>query len=156
MDQFWRFQNADHTGDYAPFPSNDPAHNMHPGNSFAFGEAQQLPRAPAYGPLPTVPSSESPFAMPPQQQQPSLRYAPTTLDMRGAPLVANNTGPHSAPPLPVHQAHHYMMSHPHNSAGTASMSPHQGYGSNWYPETSSFGTLEEEQESYASRQRGPS
>ena len=160
---YWRFNQSDSPGDFAPFhvePMHPPP-DPHNGHSFViqqqraeqiWQQQQQQPmRSMSYGQVEGIPSSDGyagAFQANQQHHLPSMRDAPITLDVQSAEVMVGASGPHTAP---IGPPHHMFIGQPHpatlagdpNHANATFVGPHPGYPGNWYHD-SPFAPVEEE------------
>lgn len=165
----WRYGHPVSSGDFAPFPT-DPSQvsqspqMVHPfaftqqRNGSLWPQPQQPARSLSYGAI-EAPPGQSSYGTTYLAQPTPVRYPPPSLDVQHTTMMLQEPGPHSAPVRTQHpsfgQTHPYMFQQDHGNTSTTFSSSHQAYSGGWYSDPSAFGTLEEEPESYGSRQQRP-
>lgn len=163
----WRIHSSS-AGDFAPFPVNSTTVSQSPqsANPFAFNtqrsdpiwqQSQQPLRSMSYGNVEGLHGNHTSYSTSLPSQAASLRFQPTPLHTTGANMMLQESSPHSAAmsmqQQTMNRSNHYIF-HQNQAQTTAALPSHQAYGTNWYADPSTFGSLEEEPESFGSRQQG--
>lgn len=162
----WRYNQSGPAGDFAPFPieARQVSQSPHLAQPFAFTQQrndsiwqqpQQQLRAMSYGNVEGLSGHDPTYGASHTTQPASLRYPRSSLDFQNATMMPLDPGPHSAPvgiQTPSF-ARPYHFIYPQDECNTSSIPV--SYPGNWYANPSSFGPLQEEPESYETRQQRP-